>query len=1064
MAQETRTFRTTNGETLSIRYEFDHAAVPPAGTGEIAIGITRETDHTRSERVDGLSGSNIYLGATSIDETVVPNPAQGRWTSVSDVARTILQEAGQPTTNAAIDQLSDFIIAQNDLRDAQGVECDGDRRDFAIIWPGQVLQIPDMLDQHGQVNVQTHLTEQCPPLQFIPEQEVVEITSQGNLAQYVPVSAGAYDFSLGVISSDYFTGRSPRDPAVRGHSRNDRVVDGALRPGDSEGTRVRDANGTIVTSRAGNARGQHGELEYGPSQVVFYDPATGAMTPNTYFNQKFEQAPRFEMDESGSLYTVIDGSALISFDRRLNPYHGNIWRDAMSARNLINQWNNTGEGRMAITTFAGIMRADQAIDDRLADYPTPEDALRGLELNTQLALHPIMWSVSSEGVPVGNPAAIRERMENLIASGYVSPEKETEFRGYMDLLHDPVALNAAIEASGGRANWYNPMSDWAHERAGLDFIRDGYGDRPGVDRPQLERETGPGGGHLNTSNAAVRNRDLRQQIEADRAERAAEVGQEYATLMWNKVVTPPTQTEIALGEGRLFDTAAQTPAAMVASRQELLSRIYNDDTFRAQYIDHLLATPGAFEAAVVTPLHLTAKDGVVFNRTGNNRILGFEGHRAAQGFVEQSSAELGGEEWREKVRWDGNVLTNVVTSPITLLTLGAKQVGLNRNQNRGLSGFEDDVRERWNDAATRGQVDAAIRDIAARAYTAQENGVDLASTGFAYALNPALVENANGGQQTDAYRALRTAGGETIAKLADDQLAVNINFNGLAARVEQSLETKVANGEIAADNTGAWDVSAAVAAAGNPTELARVIATANNPGLVSQADTDSALVVRSADNAPVWFSLMAVQQLAYGNQSAMSQKVGMIDRGKEEHSAYADMLDRYAREMRDPNAQPGQIMARALNDFSAFFAAGGDPSLIDQRQQAASQLAGYASEDANISRMFGEMYRGELDSGAILGGLVAGGSLTEQDRMALLAMQANSDPAARAAAFDNWLNRDTEINHTLTAGVGISYVEVMKLALLLYRPPGDDLPPTVDEPCPPPPPPPCIEPPVWELN
>ena len=110
------------------------------------------------------------------DELVVPLPPTGQWTTVSDIAEAILRANGAPVTDASLNQLMDYLIDENNLKDAYGAECDGVHRNNALIWPGQVLKVPDeyiAADSHAPLNVTFRTLRECAPIANAAEAPVV---------------------------------------------------------------------------------------------------------------------------------------------------------------------------------------------------------------------------------------------------------------------------------------------------------------------------------------------------------------------------------------------------------------------------------------------------------------------------------------------------------------------------------------------------------------------------------------------------------------------------------------------------------------------------------------------------------------------------------------------------------------------------------------------------------------------------------------------------------------------------------------------------------------------------
>ncbi|PZP86489.1 MAG: hypothetical protein DI582_02540 [Azospirillum brasilense] len=1121
--------------------------------------------------------------------------------TVSGIAKA--WKEANPDDPRSLRQVQRDIVLANRLKTRNGVACTGENIQDAVIRAGQTLVLP----AGNPANPELHYD--CPPerrprppepVQSIQEIPPVPVEPQAEarpLAQLNLTPDGARRYTVGVNAYDYFLGEPPRDPAAQGHSRFDRRRGSDLNPGYAEGTRAfvdaereqgnnrgeeptgRTDNDRYVLSRAGDRNGRRGEFRYRPSQVEFVDtdvnsPTYGQPTGhNRKFDYKFEENARFGVNENGQIMSLVDGSALISQDRRLNPYKGNQFTDAMTARNVITTMNSTAEGHLTVLSYAAIERGLSNSEQRFfaeGGTPTTQDAERMLQLNTQRALHPLTWSVSSNGVPVGNVDTIRGEINGVLNSpqfASLPQEDQSRLRGtysqYLPLLDNPQALEGAIATNGGRSQWVNPLREWVPERIEErpEVVLRGYSDAPDRRAGDMNRE--------------------------ERVARATEVGNAYADLAWRTSVRVPTETEVQLGTGVLLNAERQQADPMSQNRVAFLRSLEENPALRQQYINEVMSTPGALQKVTDPVFHAT-------RGTGNNSgILAFDGDRDADRFGHSVAERLAGREHRGRLNYSGgNVLVNNFVNPlVTLATIGivnSQDINGGRNQTRGIAdGVPEAIQSRWNAGGeSAAQIDSAFTDIIRQARLAEERGVPMAATSLTLAVNPNLNEDKNNGRMTDSYRAFIGALPEAGRNAVYDQMVVN--QPGLAGRIEVGTEQRILAGEriatvdastietaraangnpivipagaltasgltsgVPADGrptatagipagaeapaAGPVDLTAGLPAggatvagpqsaipsgsplvsgaqgsaagapagtegataglpaggttvatpadgsipagaasglpagagpvglttlntreanaareallAGNGALAAGVLSTANTPERVNQGNVNRALVAGAVEASPAMFSFLAAQALAAGEgqpgHDGLKAALSSVDRGHGENDRYADLVRDQAKALKAAAGNPEALAAaqgESLRAFTAFFA---DGEKADQRANAASLLAGNVAGRPDSASLLAGGYNSTAtqNNGEVLAGMVRAGSITEQDRLALTTLLANEDPAARAAGFEDWLARNTAERNTTHAGRGISYVEIIKLGLIVYgvtRPdkPGD---------------------------
>ena len=953
------------------------------------------------------------------------------WDTVDTIARA--WKRANPDTTMSYREVWEWIVRENNLKTVSGKSCEFGTINYPNIKPDQVLKLPAGNPLGNFPVIYAKDCDDKKPVAVAAAaapavvDEVAAAAAPPNaerpLAQFIPQSRGAYRNAIGSDGTNYFLGIPPKDAPADWQGDRGKVKGDAYQPADSEGTLVKQPD----KSKLELTRRTTSELKYRPSQTVYIGEDGDPDGKNKRYDQKIEQNARFMVDDEGNIITVVDGNVLVSQNRRLNPYYEGIWREEKQARNLVTQWNNTAEGQMAITTWAGIERQYQIIGDTFFKGESQNvygDAEKLLQLNVQAALHPLIWSVSSQGVPVGDTSVLRAQAERVLAALPEGEEKarlEQIYRPYLAQLDDPIALDALIRANGGYGTWYNPLMDWAEERSQLKFIKKHYDDVKGMDRDTTTKQ-----------------------------ERALVVGQRYAHLFWETSVRVPTETEMRFGRGELFDKQAQSEPALREQRLAFLRRMETDPEFRRAVIDTVMSNPGTLQYWT-DPLFYATRPGA-----DQGSIMGFDKKGDAKPFVEGVSGQLGGKKYEDDVRYDRlNIAEGLLLRPLgKLVTLGAISPFDNKNQNNGLTGFESATRERWRAGGqSAAEVEEGFRRMAEQARIAEEKGMPVASTSMVLSLSPNLTEDSHKGKFSAEYdRLLAISGG--LAKLYYDQMVKGVDSIGkVGAGMEAQLERDVAAGKRTTTETGQFDTTAA-AAVKSPEDLARVLATANNPTMVSQADVNKNIVTSMAGASPELFSLLAAMALAdetagveaaqarlnlqarinsVGERSISGSIGGLV--GSSPGSRYEDMIEDAAKAIRaagnDPAARAAAY-AKATERFAEFFAADGEKGASRRAAVAvlSSEIAGDNAASALVAYQYREFAVG--DGASYLSGLVADGKITADDRMALLAAQAGKTPEERAAKFSEWQEDYIANQAQRNAGFGLSWVEMIKMALLIY--------------------------------
>jgi hypothetical protein len=739
-----------------------------------------------------------------------------------------------------------WIVDQNELKTRQGKECDV-LKDDPTIRVGQKLTLPVgnaviSPPQHKEkcpvtvpprapdVTVPPPVTTEAPPVTTTLPPAVV---TGRPMAQLIVNPQGTVKDAVAVDAAQFFLGRPPQDAAAEWRGTPDKKREG-LKPGTQEGTRVvttakkglMEDTGFVPNAdqlklrRAGEGgavlnifTSGTGELEFWPGQHIRLGAKGEALGPNLNLNQKMEQSARLAVDANGTMRTVVDMHALISQNRRENPDYRGFIREAFTATNHLDRLNNTGEGVTLVTSYLGLERAYEQTGKRYYDgKPTAADAEKLLQLNVQAALHPLVWSVDSYGVPNKGPAVLQAEMDKVIAALPAGDDKArlmaTYVKPYRELLDDPTKLHAQIKAAGGLKGWENPMEAWAQERSKLAFIQEGYGDVP-ITEEQKKAKLGV---LYTDDNAYGKAGNLgAKEIGELRKEEATRVAPIYARKVWEESIRPPTPSEVALGTGLLHDADAQKEGVLAQSRTALLTQLRDDPKARAAWVGHMLATPGGLQN-VSDLLHFSSNEN-----SGNHQLLGFkdaaEGRNAAKALASKMAGAAEGE---ALMRQEHTVLQNVGHSFVRFVTVGMVNPGKNDNQNNGLFQFQEETARRWNDPATRQEVDAAVKEILDRSIAAQKRDAQVgsvASTALVITMDPNRAEDVG---TTKTHAALTAAVGDAGKKTMTDQMVANLDHAGerhVTAAVYRASQELAAQGKVTSVNIGAAEQAAAAGSA-----------------------------------------------------------------------------------------------------------------------------------------------------------------------------------------------------------------------------------------------------------
>lgn len=1030
-----------------------------------------------------------------------------------------------------------WIEHRNRLENLAGVECDGTSVQGGIIRVGQSLTLPA---GNAVINPPQHRVP-CPivvpvaapdePTPAVDDSKtrirVVETVREVPQHQLIVNSRGTVRDAVGLDAANYFLGRHPRDAAAQIRGRSDQLNDG-LNPGNQEGTLVNtsrsgrrgegvapiiDALGVpfggladsprsrLVLSRSASNR----ENEFRPEQHIRLGADGEPIGPNKRRNnQKMESGVSLDVDADGEIRTTQNMGALISINRRNDPNHRGFIREVLTARTRNGPLTNTGEGLMLDTTLIGAENDYAATNTRFTANPNAADAERLLQLNVQMAMHPLLWSLDSYGAPVNAAASLRTDMSSVIERLPAGADRDrltaTYVTPYAPVMDDPVALNAAIAANGGRETWVNPMHAWRDQRLEQDYdVVRNYGRVPTTQEERdAMRVT------IRSERAQARANGTRYEggSVADRIRRAEaeRVGTHYANQMWNESVRPPREHETALGTGLLHDAEGQREANLAPARIELLEHLRSDPVARAAWIDHMLATPGGMQN-VSDLLHFSSN-----TRSGNSALLGFANGREAAGSARSLATSLAGEEQgRGLMHRNAGALDGVAR----FLTIGIANPGTNRNQNNGLFGFQEATAERWNNPATRAEVDAAMTQVLDRSITTARAGGpvgQIAATSLVLTMDPDRAsENARSAQ---THTALFAKLSPTQTRVATNQMVVNLDNAGdryVSAAVARATKAGLLNGEAIrtvdaatanravdasnaitagvvaggagtdtvvgaganavaggtviggadpvngaanAGNAGARTVRVtaltmpdearvAAIAAGGSAARAGALATTTNASQTSQNQLNAFNATRMAAASPAAFASVVTSAIVAGDAATAAAVNAMNNAQGRSGDELANLINRQVSAINAAGNSPA-ANAAAGAAFSSFFAA--DGSRAAQNALAAGALAGSIGSNPAASNAVNAAAQ------SVLAGLPA----AEQDRV--LAIGAITDPTARLNAINAFAAQNAGHLATINARWGISIVETVKMVIaidaLTRRPDQPDNPDLPERPVP----------------
>ena len=625
--------------------------------------------------------------------------------------------------------------------------------------------------------------------------------------------------AVSLDASMFFIGRKPRDVAAESEGNSD-LARRNLQPGRQEGAQVNttatnnrreqaravadtlnilpvgeiinSTGETITTSRAKNGK----ELEFAPAQHYLIDDYGNAIKPNSVFHQKLEDDTRLVIDADGAMRTVLDSSAEISRNRRDNPDYSGVFgilgiREASTARNHLQPLTNTGEGMTLVTTYAGYERLNNKLRESFfnSGEPSVEDAEKLLQLDVQAALHPLVWSVDSYGVPVKTPKTLRAEMQHVV--DHLPHEErgrltEQYIKPYSHLLSDPAGLDKAIKHNGGREGWINPMQDWAQERLQDKYIVGQYNRTP-------ETENERNYGHLNGDHNNRNDNDY-WKPESEKNKEAKRVAGIYSEKLWNESIRPPTPTEARLGMGELHDVQGQRESNLAPARIAMLETLSHDPKAREAWINHQLATRNGLQN--VSDLLFQASNV----STGNHSLLDFPDGPSGKHGAERLAAGLAGQDHAEDLmHHDAGFFESVGTGLVRLGTLGFVSLGKNANQNKGLFGFADATKDRWKDPATHDQVDASFKEVIDRAIGTEKAGgaaSSIASTALVLTVDPHRAETE---RTQDTYDKIIAALPPKQRNTPTNQMVANLDYAG-QRYVTVAVDRATKAGVLAGDN------------------------------------------------------------------------------------------------------------------------------------------------------------------------------------------------------------------------------------------------------------------------
>ncbi|MBN8543905.1 MAG: hypothetical protein J0M34_06535 [Alphaproteobacteria bacterium] len=471
------------------------------------------------------------------------------------------------------------------------------------------------------------------------------------------------------LSVDYFNlirGRQPRDVAADGPERRD------MRPGRaSEGTLVQDGTGRDA-SVTDTSRNRGAEATFRPQRSVNVDQYGQATDYNEEQTQKLETTPRLVFDADGNEGWSIDGSALISINRRRDPDFENIFTNFSTARNRINELNATAEGLRYFTS----LRATEDLRQPLIQSTTPlsfADSERALQLTLRTALNPLVRSEYGYGVEL-NRDLIRADYDRVLASALANesiPQADRDrlratYAGYSELLDDPLALANAVadhrnvntqEAlytnttvvvdMGGRESDIQTRNVTlsAEQRAQLG-IRD---DATGADAlfnpekaiiSQRVEIRDIRRAYRAEDQRATRDRESSRQTQTREVREVLRYAQANADRSNAMTTGAPNVRDIDVATGVTFNNETQTTESILQQATELQTALGDpaNEQFRNAYVDYVLSSQDNLSQILEIYNYATNPNGA----SENWRALGFETHEEALNYTRRHAKTLSG--------------------------------------------------------------------------------------------------------------------------------------------------------------------------------------------------------------------------------------------------------------------------------------------------------------------------------------------------------------------------------------------------------------------------------------
>lgn len=926
---------------------------------------------------------------------------------------------------------------------------------------------------------------------------------------------------------DAFVGEPPRDVAANSRGPSDRQRKD-LRPGIQEGRIVDVSNRSgeidtlssvaetlqlpVIGGTPGGlvtlTRGKPGhEIEFKRRQHYVTDPETGEIIGvNPKNRRKLESGFNLDRDADGDIRTTQAMLAQISLNRRNNPDYSGVFgvlgvREAFTAHNLNRPLTNTGEGLQYTASYLGAERWYEKTDTEFTRSPNAATAEKMLQVNLQLAMHPLIWSVDSYGAPVQKAQALREEMQRVVDALPNSDDKtrliDTYITPYAAVMQDPVKLDAAIKGNGGRENWVNPMRDWADERLKDKRVVRDFSDVPIPDNVREQLRNNP-----------EQSREIIKDFRQAEAKRFLYLS---ADGIWNDSIRTPTAQEAQLGTGLLNDVEGQKETNLAPARVELLQHLHDNPQARAAWMDHMLSTQGGLQN-VSDLLNLSSNTG-----TGNYALLNYPNGRAARDDARAIASGLAGEDQGERLMHrKGGFLSSLGNGMVRFATAGFESdaVGIERrNLDRGQFGFQEATAARWRstNGEQRQQVDAALVKLLDGAIAAANTNTpvgNIAATGLVLTMDPDRAANMGATQTFDALAStlqknhrrtidnqmvanLDNAGdryvsaavdratsagviaGEQIVTVSEEQARAAAKNGGIVALTEEQ-KAKLGNIPPGTPITYTTVSTEAAEEARNASNAARAMVLTVSPdeAKVSQNQLNALNLTRMAEASPAAFASVVTNAIVAADKAGKTELAASLRARVDDmrHSqggagdALASLITRQAKALKAGDGSPESLAAASQQAFDDFFTG----RYGRNRTIAAASLAGNLGSSPSVSAAVMASAQSSL------------AGLPPEAQQRLLAIGEIRDPAEHAQALKAFGEEFSDQINADKAKDGVSLVELAKWVLLVYsltnnpqnpgdpelprdRPPiepgydcksGCELPPPPLTPSPPPPPPP----------